>query len=134
MRYAFGRHWPEYLMEGAGLGAFMIAAGLFGTALEYPGDAPRQALSDPFSRRGLMGLAMAATALAIVYSPWGKQSGAHINPAVTLAFWRLGKIASWDAGLYITFQFLGGLAGTSLVAFMLGDVFTAPPVAAVATV
>jgi len=34
---------------------------------------------------------MGATAVAIVFSPWGEQSGAHFNPAVTLAFWRLGS-------------------------------------------
>jgi aquaporin Z len=33
-----------------------------------------------------MGLAMGGTAIAIIYSPWGKQSGAHINPSTTIAF------------------------------------------------
>ena len=42
-----------------------------------------------------MGMAMAATMIAIVVSPWGKQSGAHINPAVTLAFYRLRKVGAW---------------------------------------
>jgi aquaporin Z len=28
--------------------------------------------------------------MAIIYSPWGKQSGAHINPVVTFTFFRLG--------------------------------------------
>ena len=39
-----------------------------------------------------MGLAMGATAIALIYSPWGKRSGAHMNPAMTLTFLRLGKI------------------------------------------
>jgi hypothetical protein len=43
-----------------------------------------------------MGLAMGATIVAIVVSPWGKQSGAHFNRAVTFTFYRLGKVASWD--------------------------------------
>ena len=29
------RHWPEYLMEAAELGIFMVSAGMFGTLLEY---------------------------------------------------------------------------------------------------
>ena len=30
------RHWPEYLMEAAGLGLFMLAASAFATLLEHP--------------------------------------------------------------------------------------------------
>ena len=40
---------------------------------------------------------MGATAIALIYSPWGKQSGAHMNPAMTLTFTRLGKVAPGDA-------------------------------------
>jgi len=38
---------------------------------------------------------MGLTAIAIIYSPWGKQSGAHLNPAVTFTFFRLGKVKPW---------------------------------------
>ena len=55
----------------------------------------------------LTGIAMGLTAIAIVYSPWGKQSGAHFNPSVTLTFWRLGKVATWDAVFYVAAQFAG---------------------------
>ena len=66
-------------------------------------------------RRGLIGVAMGLTAIALIYSPWGKRSGAHMNPSVTLTFWRLGKIKSIDALFYIVFQFLGGWVGVALV-------------------
>lgn len=114
------RHWPEYLMEAAGLGLFMISACVFATLLEYPGSPVCQAFPDPVLRRLLMGLAMAATAIGIVYSPWGKQSGAHINPSITLTFWYLGKIEHWDALFYVVAQFLGAVTGTALVALVLG--------------
>jgi glycerol uptake facilitator-like aquaporin len=117
---ALRRHWPEYLMEAAGLGLFMVSAAAFGTLLEYPGSPLNRALPDPLFRRAVMGLAMGATAVAIIYSPWGKRSGAHINPAITLTFFRLGKIEGWDAFFYITAQFLGGLAGILLVALVVG--------------
>src|SRR5687767_12327179 len=81
---ALRRHWPEYLMEAAGLGLFMISAGLFGTLLFFPGSPLAESLPDPMARRALMGLIMGLTAIAIIYSPWGQQSGAHLNPAVTL--------------------------------------------------
>jgi aquaporin Z len=91
-------HLPEYLMEAAGLGLFMVSAGVFATLLEYPGSPVHRAVADPDLRRWLMGVAMGATAIAIVHSPWGRQSGAHLNPAVTLAFWRLGGVLGALAG------------------------------------
>ena len=108
-------HWPEYLMEAAGLGLFMVAAGLFATLLWYPGSPVAQAAPDGILRRALMGLAMGLTAIAIIYSPWGQQSGAHINPAVTLTFWRLGKVATWDAVFCVLAQFAGGALGVLAV-------------------
>lgn len=134
MSDAFRRHWPEYLMEAAGLGLFMLTAGLCATLLEHPDSAVRHALPSDAMRRALMGIAMGLTAVAIIRSPWGRRSGAHINPAVTLTFLRLGKIRPVDAAFYIAFQALGGLAGALLVAGLLGDRFTAPPIAAIATV
>ncbi len=125
---ALRAHWPEYLMEAWGLGTFMVSAGVFATVLEYPGSPVYAAIPNGGIRLALMGLAMGLTAVAIIFSPWGKQSGAHINPAVTLAFLRLGKIAPIDAGLYILAQFLGGTAGIVLVWALLGAAFSEPPV------
>jgi aquaporin Z len=75
-----------------------------------------------------MGLAMALTAVAILYSPWGRRSGAHLNPAVTLTFWRLGKVAGWDAAFYIVAQFVGGLAGVLAARVWLGASVADPSV------
>ncbi len=77
---------------------------------------------------------MGLTAVAIIYSPWGKQSGAHINPAVTLTFLRLGKIEPWDALFYVVAQFAGGLAGMMLVAAAWPAPIADPAVDYVATV
>ena len=93
------QHWPEYLLEAAGLGLFMISACLVTVLLEYPSSPVRQALPDPWVRRLLIGIAMGLTAISLIYSPLGKRSGAHLNPAVTLTFLRLGKIEPWDAVL-----------------------------------
>ena len=134
MIHALRTHWPEYLMEAAELGLFMISAGAFGTLLEYPQSPVHRAIADPLVRRAIMGVAMGLTAVGIIYSPWGKQSGAHINPATTLTFWRLGKVPSGDAVFYAAAQFVGGLAGILLVAAILGDRFLPAPVAAVVTV
>lgn len=127
-------HWPEYLMEAIGLGLFMLSAGLVATLLEHPASPVRHALPSAFGRRALMGAAMGLTAVAIIHSPMGRRSGAHINPAVTLAFLRLGKITTADAAFYVAFQCLGGITGALLVAGLLGERFTLPPLSAIATV
>ena len=76
---------------------------------------------------------MGGTAIAIIYSPWGKQSGAHINPSMTLTFFRLGKIKRCDAVFYIGFQFLGGLLGALAAAAMLSSWASHPSVNYVVT-
>lgn len=127
-------HWPEYLMEGAELGMFMILAGLFATLLYADASPVPSLLPSSFLRGILMGLAMGGSAICIIYSPWGKRSGAHFNPAVTLTFYRLGKLQAWDAFFYVLFQFLGGLLGVMLAAMLLGDIFTEIPVNYVVTI
>lgn len=127
-------HWPEYLMEAALLGAFMVSACLFGALLEFPGSPVRQAIPSGFVRRALAGLAMGLTALGIFYSPWGKQSGAHINPVVTFTFFRLGKIKAQDAIFYVAAQFLGATVAVYLMAILLGREISDPSVRYVVTV
>jgi len=127
------RHWPEYLMEAVGLGLLMIAAGAFGTLLEYRGSPLRAAIPDALVRRVAMGAAMGLSAVALIYSPWGRRSGAHLNPAVTFTFWRLGKVAGGDAVGYIVAQFAGGATGLFLAHLVLGRALAAPPVDYVAT-
>ena len=131
---ALKRHWPEYLMEAAGLGLFMISAALFVALLEHPASPVREAIADPFLRRMLIGLAMGLTAIGIIYSPWGKQSGAHLNPAVTLTFFRLGKIEPSDALFYVAAQFAGGIAGVLIAEAALGMAIVDPSVNYVVTV
>ena len=126
-------HWPEYFMEAAELGVFMISASLFVALLFHPSSPAVRVIPDSTVRRVLTGIAMGLTAVAIVYSPWGKQSGAHFNPSVTLTFWRLGKAAGWDAVFYIIAQFAGAVAGVLIAAALLGDVIRHPAVNYVAT-
>src|SRR5215472_10252420 len=108
---ALRKHWPEYLIEAACLGVFMISACTFASVLGYPQSPANMWVMSGIPRRVVMGLAMGLTAIGIIYSPWGKRSGAHLNPAVTLTFWQLGKIAPWDAFFYLVSQFVGGIVG-----------------------
>jgi aquaporin Z len=126
-------HWQEYLAEALGLGLFMVAAGIVATALDSPRSPLHTWIADADARRALAGVAMGLTAVGLIYSPWGKRSGAHMNPAVTLAFLHLGKIRPRDALSYIVAQFAGGLVGVLLVAGLFGDAFSGMPVSYAAT-
>jgi aquaporin Z len=77
---------------------------------------------------------MGLTAVALIYSPWGQRSGAHMNPATTLTFLRLGKVMPWDAVFYILAQFVGGVCGVFLSKLLLGSIIAHPSVSYVTTV
>ena len=117
---AFTKHWPEYVMEAAELGLFMFSACAFTVLLYHPSSPITQTIHDGVLRRLMMGTAMGATAIAIIFSPLGQRSGAHFNPSVTWTFFRLGKIDVCDAAFYTLFQFAGGLAGVTLASLTLG--------------
>jgi aquaporin Z len=112
-------HWPEYLMEAGEAGVYLFSACAVATLLWHPASPIQQFLASDSVRRMLMGLAMCLTIIAIVLSPWGKQSGAHFNPALTFTFYRLKKVALWDAVFYCTAQLLGAVAGVALASHVL---------------
>lgn len=119
-------HWPEYLMEAGEMSLYMFSICSFATLLQHPASPVRHFFISGIVRRALMGLAIGATVIALIISPWGKQSGGHINPAMTFAFYRLGKIRPWDALFYGVAQFSGATSGVALATFLLrgapGDV------------
>ena len=121
-------------MEAAGLGLFMISAAVVTSLLEYPYSTLYKLLPDPVIRRVLIGIAMGFTAIGIIYSPLGKRSGAHLNPAVTLTFFRLGKVRGLDALFYVLAQFVGGLLGLLLATIAIGMAIKYPTVNYVVTV
>jgi len=134
MLEALRHHWREYVMEAAGLGIFMISACVFTTVIEHPGSPIRQWIASAFIRRIIIGAGMGLTAIGLIYSPWGKQSGAHFNPSVTMTFLRLGKVSRPDAFFYVLAQFLGADAGVLLSAFFLRPWISHPAVNYAATV
>ena len=125
-------HWQEYLMEGAELGLFMVSACFFTVLLEHPSSPAR--LGNILLRHFLEGLAMGLTLLALIFSPWGKRSGAHMNPGFTLSFYLLGKVRGWDAVFYAIAQFGGGVLGVLVSLFLMGELIRHPSVNYVATV
>jgi aquaporin Z len=125
---AINAHWKEYLMEGTELGTFMLSTCIFGTLI-YNDESPLKALAlSEVSDSILMGTAMAITTFMIIRSPFGRRSGAHFNPAVTLTFFWLGRMHRWDAAFYIAAHFGGALAGVLAAREIAGLRLSAPSV------
>ena len=62
-------------------------------------------------RRLLTGFLFGCVGCLVTLSPVGKISGAHINPAVSLAFWLAGKMNSFTMIRYIVAQMIGAVVG-----------------------
>ena len=125
---ALQKNWRIYLIEAWALGMFMVSAALFTILLEHPALPLRSLIASAFWRRFFIGLAMGLTAIFLIYSTWGKRSGAHMNPAVTLAFLQLDRIRPADAAWYILAQFAGGTIAVLLFKWLAFDLIAAPEV------
>lgn len=116
-------HWPEYLIEAWGMAVLLLVSGVVTGVAEtglrsWPGGA----------RRVVEGVAIAGTVIGLSYSPWGRRSGAHFNPAVTLTFLALRRVRLRDASYYTLFQVIGALLGLLLAGSILGAALREPPV------
>ena len=107
-------HWAEYVTELTAMGLYLFFTCLFATLLQHPASPLRHLLTNNIVRRVCFGISVGATLDAIVLTPWAKQSGGHLNPAMTFTFYRLGKVEFWDAIFYGVAQFAGAIAGVAI--------------------
>lgn len=113
-------HWPEYGAELAGT-AWNVFIGLSAVVCNFaPGMLGSRLIPDASLRLWVTGLIFAGSGSLFTISPWGRLSGAHINPSVTLAFWTAGKVRGHDVIGYLLAQFLGGAVGASLLVLAWG--------------
>jgi aquaporin Z len=107
MKALAATNWKSYFIEGWALGMFMVSASFFVVVFEHPDFYVKAFITNDAIRRMCIGAAMGITAILLIYSRWGKHSGAHMNPAVTLANYFLDRISLRDAAGYIFFQAIG---------------------------
>lgn len=76
----------------------------------------------PFASVGTLGVAFAfgLAVLTMVYTI-GKISGCHINPAITLGMLLSKRISGKDAGMYMVFQVIGAIIGSSILYILAKD-------------
>ncbi|MBF9222911.1 MIP/aquaporin family protein [Hymenobacter ruricola] len=110
MAQALRQHWRHYLVEAGGIMAFLAVSSTAAVVFHHPASAVARALGPhEWVQRTGVGLVVGGLIVAMAYSPWGRRSGAHFNPAVTLGFWQLGHIRTPDAVWYVLAQFAGAL-------------------------
>ena len=106
-------------MEAGEVTFYLFSVCAFATLLQHPASPVRHFIVSTIVRRLLYGLMIGATVIAIIMTPWGKQSGGHFNPAMTFTFYRLGKIGSWDTLFYGAAQFAGATSGVTIATYVL---------------
>jgi aquaporin Z len=110
-----GWHFAEWLSELAGT-TILVFVGLSAvTLVSAQGSVVERLLLPESLRLLLLGVIFAVIIILIAISPIGRRSGAHINPAVTLAFRITGHVHPHDLGGYWAGQFAGGLLGAGLL-------------------
>ena len=112
-------HWPEYGVELVGT-AWLVFAGLSGVIFDSPGMPGARLIPDASLRLWVTGLIFAGSGSLYTISPWGRLSGSHINPAVTLGFCAQGKVRWHDGVGYIAAQCVGGWIGAAVLALVWG--------------
>jgi aquaporin Z len=107
--------WHRLGAEAVGTG-LLVVAGVGGGAISY------QAIDGAGTNHGvgILGVAL-AVGISIIAGVlvFGPTSGAHFNPAVTVAIAASGDLRWKEVPEYVAAQIVGGAAGASLVAFLL---------------
>ena len=102
----------KYLVEFIGTFFLVLAIGM--------------AVIDPGGAGNLAPIAIGATLMVMVFAG-GHVSGAHYNPAVTLAVWLRGRCAASDVPFYLIAQILAAVAAAKLALLFKGTTGTPDP-------
>lgn len=110
-------------MVAPGLGQRAVAEGIGTFFLVLIG--PGAVMVDAYTHGALgpagIALAFAFVVLAMVYA-LGHLSGAHINPAVTVAFWSVGRVPGREVFPYLAAQCIGAVLASLVLRFVLGPI------------
>ncbi|MCL2393630.1 MAG: aquaporin [Acidimicrobiaceae bacterium] len=116
-----GWHPIEWGCELVGT-ALLLLGGLSAVCLDFgPASPVASVVPSHYWRLLVTGVLFASTGAAVTVSPLGRRSGAHLNPAVTLAFWSRRQVHPHDLAGYTVSQVLGALAGTEIVRLAWGS-------------
>lgn len=113
-------HVLEWACELLGT-ATLVLGGLSAVVLDFATRSPvARAIPSHSVRLLLTGALFAGTGALVTISPVGRRSGAHLNPAVTLAFWCEGHLRLGDLFGYVIAQCTGSIAGVEALRLLWG--------------
>jgi hypothetical protein len=104
-----GWHWKEWRAELAGTAVLLFAV----VTAKYWAVRAGPPFSDPAIRVPIVGAVAALVVVGVAFSPLGRRSGAHLNPAVTIGMWLQKVTGSADLAGYVAAQIIGGIAGVA---------------------
>src|SRR5512134_3620627 len=101
----------KFVSEAVGT-AVLLLIGLSLVILMFCAGSPmRRVVPDEALRRAIAGFLFGTTGALIALSAVGRESGAHVNPVVTLGFWLMGKLSARTALGYVVAQLAGACIG-----------------------
>jgi aquaporin Z len=108
-----GGRFPWQVFSAEFVGTFLLVfVGLSVVILMFGAGSPMvRVVPSEGARRLITGFLFGTTGALIALSPVGKESGAHINPVVTLGFWLMGKLDARIALGYVLAQLTGATVG-----------------------
>ena len=109
---SFTNCWQEALAEG--IGTFILVFAGTGAVMT-------NSISNGAVTHLGISFVFGAVVAALIYG-MGHLSGAHFNPAVTLAFWTSGVFPTKRVLPYILAQLVGAIAASTLLLFSLGNI------------
>jgi len=109
-------HWRLYGCEAVATAVLMMVGLTCVILLTAPGTAIAALMAQhPHIQTALCGLCFGLAGTIAAMTPFGRVSGAHLNPSMTLAFMLSRKLVWIDAIGYALAQILGALSGTFIV-------------------
>ena len=86
-----------------------------------------RAIPEIHAQLAIVGLAVGLLLAGLILSPPGKQSGGHVNPAISLAMWRFGVFPGTGVAPYTVAQLLGSVLGVIAARGVWGPVVAHAP-------
>jgi aquaporin Z len=102
-------HWKEWRAELAGTAVLLFAV----VTAKYWAVRAGPPFSDPAIRVLIVATVAGLVVIGVAYSPLGRRSGAHLNPAVTIGMWLQKVTGRADLIGYCAAQLIGGIAGVA---------------------